>query len=108
MAKRIELRITEAAREHIRSVVAKATMPNALPALFLTSETKELPASWYIAWYTEDQARDIEKLYAENGFGEFTVRYEADGMELCIPQAPLVPQLGGRTLDYREGRYTVT
>lgn len=108
MAKRIKLKITEAAKEKIQGVLATAGTINALPALMLTSERKEQPAIWCIAWYGEDQIRDIEKAYAENGFGEFSIRYEADGMKLCIPQVQLVSQIEGKTLDYHDGHYAVT
>lgn len=108
MATPIRLRITETAKEEIRRFLAKSNTPNALPGLLLTAGTKEQPATWCIGLYTEDQARDIEKMYAQNGFAEPVVLYEADGMNLCIPQTQLLSKLDGKTLDYRKRRYVVT
>ena len=108
MAKRIHLRITETAKEQIQSFLANAKAPDVLPGLLLSSETRQQPAFWHIGLYTKDQVRDIEATYASNGFVGLVAMYEAEDMELCIPQAQLVSQLEGKTLDYRDGRYVIT
>lgn len=102
MPKRLQLKITDTAKRRIAKFLKESGFVQALPGLLLSSRTKGQEETWYIGAYTQDQVKDLEQMYASK---DFAVVYEADGIELCVPQVHLVALLDGKTLDYQEDHY---
>lgn len=105
MSNQLELKITNAAKAQIKKfLLENAGIDHPIPGLLLGRQNEEVEKHWTVGAYSQDQITNLVQIYLTKGL---VLLYEADGIELCVPQTHLVVQLGGKTLDYQEGHYVV-
>lgn len=103
VAERLQLRITDVAKQRIERFLRESGLTRPTPGLLFGTKNNGRE-EWYIGAYGEDQVSELEKILAPKGYA---LRYEADGIDLLVPQPQLVAQLDGKTLDYYEDHYIV-
>lgn len=109
----LALKLTPAARQYLAGLLA-GQAAGSLPALFYASESqfyavdgspyREAPPRWYFGVYTRDQIEQVSRDFRKI---DRPLVYAAMGVSLCIPQAHLVDQLQGRTLDVQDGQVSI-
>jgi hypothetical protein len=109
----LNLRITEAALAHIAELMCRQER-GALPAIFFAFAYREVngegtlavekPAHWRLDVYTKVQIDQFAESYASAGC---SLVYDAQGLAVCVPQSQLVAELGGKTLDVKDGRVCI-
>ena len=67
MTTKLELKITDVAKQRIKEFLSSTELDNPLPALLLRMNTNNHPEGWHIGAYGEEQVRDLKNLYTEKG-----------------------------------------
>lgn len=92
----INLRISNAAKQRLASVLSTENGRNQLPALVWVGELNKKRGSWVLGFYSRDKIPTQEVLTIE-------------GVEIVIAGPPAyLPTLVGKLLDFVEGQFVVT
>jgi hypothetical protein len=106
MAERLDLRLTDAARNAIDGFMAKLDYDEGIPCLLRIREAavSGMPAreKWTVGAYHPERLRFFEQLRRATGLEFF---FQCDGLVLLLWQPQLPSDLRGKTLDYSLQRY---
>lgn len=102
---KLDLRLSEVVRLKIEDMVGYSTVEGAVPCLSKGRWTDEGPEEyWRLGIYGHSNVDAIERDLKPLGH---SLKYDVDGMEICIAQFHLLPELEGKTLDVENGRLVV-
>ena len=106
------MHITDSARARIAEVLSSRDSGSVVALMYGGMETygpdgalkDRKPYHWQFQVYPQAQAQSLERDYRSRGM---PLRYQVDGVTLCIPQSQLIDHLKGRTLDIEGGAVVV-
>jgi len=108
MAKRLDLRLTDAARNAIDGYMASLDYDEGVPCLLRVRDAavSGAPAreKWTVGAYHPERVRFFEQLRRSTGLEFF---FQCDGLVFLLWQPRLASSLQGKTLDYSLQRYVV-